>query len=272
MWEGLTGKRRKNGLYGMAIGIVVSAILLYLSFYITFLYLLIPVLLLVIFHYTKAWRFSDRAFYGLIAIVVAFFIAMVGISDSFTGAPHQTTASLTVSSATYDIHFGYYNDSGNYVFNFSLPSTNISNESRLKLVDLFTGATILSNNITLANSGTNYTYVWNTGQLSHHAYVVNMTLFMKNNSTKPYYIEFLGPVLLSSVSVILSLSESLILSYLLITFLFYLAFAFFARALSMSRKRKDKNAGQNPPPPTPVDQQVIDGNQQKTGWFRRRNY
>ena len=62
MWGGLSGKRRKYGLYGMVIGIVVSSILLYLSFYISFLYLLIPVLLVVIFHYTKAWRFSDRAF------------------------------------------------------------------------------------------------------------------------------------------------------------------------------------------------------------------
>lgn len=270
MWEGLTGKRRRNGLFGMAIGTVVSAILLYLSFYITFLYLLIPVLLLVIFHYTKLWRFSDRTFYGFIAIVVAFFIAMAGISDSFTGAPHETTAPLKAYSTTYDIHYGYYNESGNYLFNFSLPSANISTNGKLRLVDLFTGSTILSQNITFGSSASNYTYSWNAGQLSNHAYVVNMTLFLKNNSTKPFYAEFLGPVLISSTSVILYLSESLILSYLLITFLFYLAFAFFARALSTSRKRRDKNAGQTPPPSSGTDQQALDGSQQNSGWLGQR--
>ncbi|MCL6002097.1 MAG: hypothetical protein M0Z77_05940 [Thermoplasmatales archaeon] len=270
MWEGLTGKRRKNGLYGMLIGIVVSAILLYLSFYISFLYLLIPILLLVIFHYTKAWRFSDRAFYGFIAIVVAFFLAMGGISNSLTSAPHETTAALTISSTTYDIHFGYYNSSGNYIFNFTLPTKNITNSAKIDLIDLFTNTTLSTTNITFATTGTNYTYSLNAGQLSSHAYVVYMTLHvLKNNTTVNQIVEFLGPVLIPTINVVFLLAESLILSYLLITFLFFLAFAFFARALSMSRQRKKKEGDQNPPIPT--DQPVQDTGQQRTGWFGRRN-
>lgn len=268
MWGGLTGKRRKYGLYGMIIGIVVSSILLYLSFYISFLYLLIPVILLVIFHYTKAWRFSDRAFYGFIAIVISFFLAMGGISSSLTGAPHQTTATFTESSVTYDVHYAYSNNSGNYVFNFSLPSHNVSSNVEFALRDLFTNVTITSTNGTFTSSGPNYTYSWNTGQLSQHAYVVLMTLHVKdNNTTVSQPLEFLGPVLISGATVILLLSESLILSYLLITFLFFLAFAFFARAISMSRQRRNKG-DQNPPVQT--TQQVQENSNPNTGWFRRQ--
>ncbi|MEM0136756.1 MAG: hypothetical protein QXU18_16265, partial [Thermoplasmatales archaeon] len=232
MWEGLLGKRRKNGLYGMIIGIIVSSILLYLSFYISFLYLLIPILLLVIFHYTKSWRFSDRAFYGFIVIIVAFFLAMGGISSSLTGAPHQSTAVLTESSVSYDVHYAYYNNSGNYVFNFSLPSKNVSSNVEFALRDLFTNVTIASTNGTFTSQGSNYSYSWNVGQLSQRAYIVFMTLhFIRNNTTVAQPVEFLGPILISGFSVIMFLSESLILDYLLITFLFFLAFAFFARAI-----------------------------------------
>ncbi len=272
MWEGLTGKRRRNGIYGLIIGVAVSSILLYLSFYISFLYLLIPILLLVIFHYTKLWRFSDRAFYGFFAILIAFFIAMGGISTSITGAPSHSTAVLSVSNSTSDINYSFYNNAGNYTFNFSLPTAHVLNNTTFKLVDLFTGVTLLSRNVTLTTSGSNYSYSWSTGKLSPHAYIVNMTLnVVKNNTSKKEYAEFLGPVLISSLSVILLLSESLIISYLLITVLFYLAFAFFARALSMSRKKKPKGGDQNPP--MPLEQPILEQPVQKQrGWFRRRNY
>lgn len=270
MWEGVTGKRRKNGIYGLAVGTVVSSILLYLSFYISFLYLLIPVILLVVFHYTKAWRFSDRAFYGLIAILIAFFLAMAGISDSISSAPHQATASLTISSVTYDIHYSYTNTQGGYVFNFTLPSLNFTNNIALKLVDLFDPTnTLLSKNATLSLYGSNYTYAWSTGQLSQHAYVVNVTLFLKNDTSKPHYVEFLGPILISTANLVILLSESLILSYLAVTYLFFLAFAFFARAISMSRKRKEKDGDQNPPPPEV--QPPKESGSPRRGWFGRRN-
>ena len=270
MWEGLTGKRRKNGLFGMIIGIVVSSILLYLSFSVSsFLYLLIPILLLVIFHYTKTWRFSDRAVYGFIAIILAFFIAMGGISTSIEGAPHQSTATLTELSVPYYIHFGYYNNSGSYIFNFSLPAKNISNTAQIGLIDLFTNETILSTNATFTNSANNYSYSWNAGQLSSRAYVVLLTLhFMENNTTVNQEVEFLGPVLISGLSVTFYLVERLIATYLLITFLFFLAFAFFARALSMSRQRRNTDGNQNPPKPT--EQPVMESDQRKTGWFGRR--
>lgn len=272
MWEGLTGKRRRYGIYGLIIGVAVSSMLLYLSFYISFLYLLIPVLLLVIFHYTKLWRFSDRAFYGFFAILIAFFIAMGGISTSITGAPNHSTAVLSVSNTTSDIHYNYYNDAGNYTFNFSLPAAHILSNTTIKLVDLFTGVTLLSRNATLVTSGSNYSYSWSTGKLLNHAYIVNMTLnVLKNNTSKKEYVEFLGPVLISSLSVILLLSESLIISYLLITVLFYLAFAFFARAMSTSRRKKPKGGDRNPP--VSVEQPVLEQpTQEKRGWFRRRNY
>ncbi len=274
MWEGLTGKRRKNGLYGLLIGITVSSILLYLSFYVSFIYLLIPVLLLVIFHYTKAWRFSDRAFYGFIAIVIAFFIAMAGISTSITGAPDHSTAAIKMSSVTYDVNFGYYNNNGNYTFNFTVPAKNVTDTAKLQLIDLFTNTTLTTTNVTFNTIGANYSYSWNAGQLSSHAYVIYMTLhFIKNNTTVNQGVEFLGPVLIPAVSVVFLLAKSLIIYYLLITVLFFLAFAFFARALSTSRQRKSKGGDQNPPnPPTPIDQPIIDGGHQKTGWFRRRNY
>ena len=268
MWGGLSGKRRKYGLYGMVIGIVVSSILLYLSFYIPFLYLLIPVLLVVIFHYTKAWRFSDRAFYGFIVIVISFFLAMGGISSSLTGAPHQTTATFTESYVTYDVHYAYSNNSGNYVFNFSLPSHNVSSNVEFVLRDLFTNVTVTSANGTFTSSGSNYTYSWNAGQLSQHAYVVLITLHVRgNNTTVSKSLEFLGPIMISGAMVVLLLSESLILYYLLITFLFFLAFAFFARAISMSRQRRNKG-DQNPP--VPSTEQVQENSNTNTGWFRKK--
>jgi|YelNatPaOPRAMG01_1025707.scaffolds.fasta_scaffold05258_5 hypothetical protein len=251
MWGGLTGKRRKNGLFGMLISIVIGSILLYLSFYISFLYLLIPVLLIVVFHYTKLWRFSDRTFYGFLAIIIAFFIAMGGISTSLTGAPHESTAAVTVASSTYDVHFSYYNNSGNYLFNFSLPANNVMNEGQIALNDLFTNKTIISTNITLNASGTNYSYSWNAGHLSPEAYVVFLTFHVKhNNSTVSQGVPFLGPVLIPSITVIFLLAESLIGSYLLITFLFFLAFAFFARAITNSRQKRAKKDEQPEQPGT----------------------
>jgi hypothetical protein len=251
MWEGLTGKRRRNGIFGMLISIVIGSILLYLSFYISFLYLLIPVLLIVVFHYTKSWRFSDRTFYGFLAIIIAFFIAMGGISTSLTGAPHESTAAVTVASGTYDVNFSYYNNSGNYLFNFSLPVKNVTNGAQITLNDLFTNKTVLSKNITLGNSSTNYSYSWNAGHLSPKAYVVFLTFHVKhNNSTVSQGVPFLGPVLLPSITVIFLLAESLIGSYLLITFLFFLAFAFFARAITTSRQKRAKKDEQMKPPET----------------------
>lgn len=247
MWEGLTGKRRKRGLLGMVIGIVVASILLYLSFYVSFLYLLIPVILLVILHYTKAWRFTDRAFYGFIAIVVAFFVAMGGISSSIASAPNESTAAISVGSATYDVNFSYFNDSGGYLFNFSLPIQNVTSNAEVALIDLFTNQTVLSTSVTFDSIGTNYSYSWDAGHLSPKAYVVLLTFqVVSNNTTKPQRVEFLGPVLLPFTSLIFLLSGTLIVSYLLITFLFFIAFAFFARAISMSRKRR-QGAGQQPP-------------------------
>ncbi|MEM0073206.1 MAG: hypothetical protein QW078_02130 [Thermoplasmatales archaeon] len=250
MWDGLKGSRRRNGIYGMLIGIIVGSILLYLSFYISFLYLLIPIIILVIFHYTKLWRFSDRTFYGFITIVVAFFIAVAGISTSITGAPHQSTFVVSQSSSTYDVHFSYEKVNGDYIFNFSLPLKNVSNSSSLALLDLFTNKTILTRNTTLSTNSSSHYYSWNVGQLTPRAYVVVIKFnILQNNTSLGKQAEFLGPVLVSAGTVILFLSESLILTYLIVTFLFFLAFAFFARAITTSRQRKGKQDGGSPPPP-----------------------
>lgn len=275
MWEGLTGKRRKNGLYGMTIGIVVSAILLYLSFYIQFLFLLIPVLLVVIFHYTKAWRFSDRAFYGFFAILVAFFIAMGGISSSFTDAPHHSTSVVKIGSVTYDIKYYYSVSNGSYIFNFSMPIYNATNATELSLINL-NSQTVVKENGTFTRSNGNYSLTWNVGQLPPSIYVVNMTVHVLNNSKLTNtFLEFSGPVLLSSTSIFFLLVSNVdyVTSYLAITFLFFLAFAFFARAISTSRQRKSRDGGQNPPnPAAPLEQPIIDTGQQKKGWFGRRRY
>ncbi|MEM0128083.1 MAG: hypothetical protein QXO03_03230 [Thermoplasmatales archaeon] len=248
MWDGLKGNRRRNGIYGTLIGIVVGSILLYLSFYISFLYLLIPVIILVIFHYTKLWRFSDRTFYGFITIVVAFFIAIAGISTSITGAPHESTLVVSQSTTNYDVHFSYQNVNGNYIFNFTLPLKNVTNSSSVALLDLFTNKTILTNNATLSTNESSHYYSWNVGQLSPRAYVVVIKFnVLQNNTSLGKQAEFLGPVLVSSAAVILFLSESLILTYLLVTFLFFLAFAFFARAITTSRQRKEMAGGRRPP-------------------------
>ncbi|MGC8644724.1 MAG: hypothetical protein ACP5UO_00480 [Thermoplasmata archaeon] len=248
MWEGLKGNRRRNGIYGTLIGIVVGSILLYLSFYITFLYLLIPIIILVIFHYTKLWRFSDRAFYGFITILIAFFIAIAGISSSITGAPHESTLVVSQASSNYDVHFSYAKVNGSYLFNFSLPLENVTNNSKVALVDLFTNKTVMAQNITLLANDTSHFYSWDAGPLVPRAYVVVLTFgLLQGNKTVVKQAEFLGPVLVSLAAVILSLSASLILTYLLVTFLFFLAFAFFARAITTSRQRREKQQGGAPP-------------------------
>jgi hypothetical protein len=249
MWEGLKGNRRRNGIYGTLIGVVVGSILLYLSFYISFLYLLIPIVILIIFHYTKLWRFSDRAFYGFITIIVAFFIAMAGISSSITSAPHESTLVVSQASSNYDVHFSYARVDGSYLFNFSLPLKNVTNNSRVSLLDLFTNKTVATSNITLLTNSTSHYYSWDAGPLLPRAYVVVLTFnILQGNQTVAKQAEFLGPVLVSMGTVILALSSSLILTYLLVTFLFFLAFAFFARAITTSRQRREKQGGGLQPP------------------------
>lgn len=274
MWEGLTGKRRRYGLFGMTIGAVISAILIYLSFYIQLLYLLVPVILVVVFHYTKLWRFSDRAFYGLIAILLGFFIAMGGISANISGessGSHEAVVALSVANVTYDINFSYQNVSGSYVFDFSMPIQNATDQANVVLLNE-KGDTVLSDNVTFLSSNGNYSLSLNAGPLAPSLYVVNLTTHFTNgggivNKTA----QFAGPVLISTTSIFLLFvgSPSYIEYLLLVPFLFYLAFAFFARAISSSQKRR-RGGDQNPP--IPSDQPVIESGQQKTGWFGRRRY
>jgi|GEM_PF-1014174 hypothetical protein len=245
MWEGLKGSRRKNGVMGTAISVVVAAILLYLSFYIAFLYLIIPIVILIIFHYTKLWRFTDRSFYGFIAIVLAFIIAMGGISSNIESSPHQSTSVQTISNTTYDIHFSYSQVAGYYSVSLTMPSVNVSPAAKISLLDLFTNQTLVTYPASLVREGNNFTVSQNISRLSERAYVVlfNFSTF-KNNSTSsaivPHSVEFLGPVLLPLTTVTLLFSERLFVSYFIITFLFYLAFAFFARAITVSRQRRSK--------------------------------
>lgn len=245
MWEGLKGNRRKNGIFGTLIAIVISSILLYLSFYISFLYLVIPIVILVIFHYTKLWRFSDRAFYGFIAVVIAFLIAMTGISYNIVESPHHSYAAQIVSNTTYDVHFNYTENGGNYYLNFEVPSYKVLPSANISVLDLFTNKTVSSYNASMVKSGENYTYSQNLSKLANRVYVVLFTFrTIGNNSTSnvtlSHSVEFLGPVLLPFYSITILFSERLFVSYLAITFLFYLAFAFFARAITTSRQRRSK--------------------------------
>ncbi len=252
MWGALTGKRRKSGIYGLVIGTIVSSILLYLSFYVVFLYLIIPIVLLLIFHYTKLWRFSDRAFYGLLAIVIAFFLAIGGLSSSVVNSPHQAVDVLSIASVSTDIHFSYSNNSnGIYFFNLTIPSEHVSNNASVSLIDLFTNKTVSTRNVTMVHSGGNYSNSLSLGNLQKKAYVVLYTFHAyQNNSSATVKAEFLGPVLVPISSVIGYLAGSLIKSYFLITYAFFLAFGFFARAIATSRRRAATGKAEQKPPET----------------------
>lgn len=249
MWGGLTGNRRKNGIYGLLIGVIVGSILLYLSFYISFLYLLIPIVLVVVFHFTKAWRFTDRSFYGLIVIVVAFLVATGGISSSIVNSSHHSVATASVGSTTTNINFAYFDNKGSYSITLSLPSNNLSNKASISLLNLFTNKTISTTNVTMLNSGSNYTLSFNLGNLSKLAYVILLSLSV-TNTNKTKNVEFLGPILVPFTAIMQYLIESLVLSYLLITYLFFLAFAFFARAVTTSRRKGPQNIDEQKPPGT----------------------
>ncbi|MGC8546443.1 MAG: hypothetical protein ACP5MU_02150 [Thermoplasmata archaeon] len=244
MWKGLTGNRLKNGTKGLLIGVIVSSILLFGSFYIYFLYLLIPVILVIIFHYTKTWRYTDRSFYGFLTIVIAFFIAVSGISYTLINAPSHSDVIYQIDSLSYDIHFNYTNINNDYLVYFSIPANNISSNANISLISLFTGGIFSNYTVTMIKNGSYYYASENLGHLSNNAYVLNFTFYTTNISTNisiKHSVEFLGPVLVPLYVIILEFGKTLLITYLIITYIFFLIFAYFARMISNARKRAPKN-------------------------------
>ncbi len=247
MWEGLKGNRLKNGTRSLVIGIIVSSILLFGSFYIYFLYLLIPVVLVIIFHYTKSWRYTDRSFYGLIAIVIAFFIAVSGISYTIANSPSHSEVIYHIGSYSYDIHFNYSNVNNNYSFFISMPANNISSNANITLLNLFTGSTFIKYNLTMIRNGSNFNIFKNLGHLAGNAYVINFTFFsIANNSSQMHFVQFLGPILVPLYEVVFAFAKSLLITYLVITYIFFLVFAYLARMIGNTRKRNTKGKGTPP--------------------------
>ncbi len=243
MWKGLSGTRLKNGSKGLIIGIIVSSILLFSSFYIYFLYLLIPIILVVIFHYSKSWRYTDRSFYGFIAIIIAFFIAVSAISYEIGNSPAHSEIIYQINGGSYDINFNYTNVNNNYTVHISMPANNISSNANLSVDSLFGG--ILSNyTMTMTRNGSYYYASENLGHLSNNAYVFNFTFFVtyaSNNTTKGHFVEFLGPILVPLYVVVLQFAKSLLITYFVITYIFFLIFAYFARMIGNARKRSPRN-------------------------------
>lgn len=240
MWKGFTGMRRRNGIMATALSVVIASVLLYLSFYISFLYLLIPVVILVIFHFAKSWRFTDRAFYGFVAIIVSFLIAMGGISYNISQSANHSVEPITVSNTTYDVSFNYTESAGIYYASFSLPSTGVAPAASLQLLDLFTNDTLGQYNVTMTKSDGNFTLSQNLGSLGGKIYVLLLTFNTYDNSsskTSPNTVEFLGPILVPFFSIYVQFAYREFLSYFAITFLFFMAFVFLARTMSMSRQR-----------------------------------
>jgi len=243
MWEGLTGKRLKSGTKGLLIGVIISSILLFGSFYIYFLYLLIPVILVIIFHYTKTWRYTDRSFYGFLAIMIAFFIAVSGISYTLTNAPSHSDVIYQINGLSYDIRFNYTNINNDYLVYFSIPANNISSNANISLISLFTGDIFSNYTVEMIKNGSTYYASENLGHLSNNAYVLNFTFFTVNISNNTYIkhsVEFLGPVLVPIYVIILEFGKSLLITYFIITYIFFLIFAYFARMIGNARKRIPK--------------------------------
>lgn len=242
MWEGLKGPRLRNGALGLFLGVIISSILLFASFYIYFLYLLIPVILVIVFHYSKSWRYSDRAFYGFLVIIISFFIAVSGISYTLIGEPSHSEIIYQLNGASYDIHFNYTKLQEDYIIYFSIPANNISQNISVKLIDLFTGGTFANYSLSMVKYGSLYYLSKDIGSLSNKAYVLNFTFFTTfNNTTAAHSVEFLGPVLVPVYIIILEFGKSLLITYLIITYIFFLIFAYFARTITNARKRAQRN-------------------------------
>lgn len=242
MWEGLKGIRLKNGALGLFLGVIMSSILLFASFYIYFLYLLIPVLLVIVFHYSKSWRFSDRAFYGFVVIVISFFIAVSGISYTLVGEPPHSEVIYQLNGTSYDIHFNYAKLENDYIIYFSIPANNISQSINVTLINLFTGGSFANYSLSMVKNGSVYYVSKDIGPLSAEAYVLNFTFFSKlNNTSVAHSVEFLGPVLVPVYVIILEFGKSLLITYLIITYIFFLIFAYFARTIANAKKRSPRN-------------------------------
>jgi hypothetical protein len=253
MWEGVKGNRLRYGIRASFLGIPVVALLFFLTFYIYFFYLIVPIALFIIFHYSKSWRFTDRAFYGIIVILISFVIAGAGISSTIMNAPHHDATNYVTAQGTYNLYFNYTDTQGNYTINFIIPSANISNQLNISLKDLFTNKTISNYSLSMVKTGSNYSIAKNLGELSPIGYVVYFTFFTLNNTSMiPHTYGFVGPVLAPFTTILYYFLAGTMVGYVLITFAFFMILVYLARMMGTRNRGGRQQKGQSDV--TPPDQ------------------
>ncbi len=237
MWEGIKGNRLQNGAKGLLFGIIVTSFLLYLSFYLYYIYILIPIILVVIFHYSGSWRVSDRAFYGFIAIFIAFLISVAAISFNLEGTPHNSITTIKNSLGTYSVYFNYTKE-GNLIEMFIKLNTTEVYNATARLYDLINARNIEIVNLVFNKVGENSTTSLSLNNLSGSIYIIFLNLtFHSSNSTVSTKLGLLGPILVSPVGLWLYLVKDLAISYLLVTYGFFIIFVALIRFMNKSRER-----------------------------------
>ena len=262
MWEGIKGKRLENGAKALLFGIIVTSFLLYLSFYVYYIYILIPIILVVIFHYSGSWRVSDRAFYGFIAIFIAFLISVAAISFNLEGTPHNSATTIRNSLGTYSVYFNYTKE-GNLVEMFIKLNTTEVYNATARLYDLINARNIEIINLIFNKVGGNSTASFGLTNLSGSIYIIFLNFtFHSANSTVSTQLGLLGPILVSALGLWIYLVKDLALSYLIVTYGFFIIFVALIRFMNKSRERNmgKKMEDENKSAETNLEQNKNDDN------------
>ncbi len=243
MWQGLQDKRLKNGLTGAVFGILVTSFLLYFSFYLYYIYILIPIILVVIFHYSGSWRVSDRAFYGFIAIFIAFLISSAVISINLENTPHSSITTIKNSLGSFALDFNYSKLNQNIKLFFSLNSTAVKNATA-EIYDLINARVIENTTLIFSKSGSISTSVLNLTDMPSTIIAIYLNIsFATNNGSISSNVGILGPVLVSFSGLWLYLIKDLAIGYLLVTYGFFLIFALLVRFMNRTRERNTGRKG-----------------------------